>query len=190
MSNEYDENDLTNASSISYPAVLDSESIRQRPFDNNICLRTRSGAGKKGGLAEDKGESVHMYTDAKWTMTETSSAGFAFQHYWRILSWYEKDHAQSSGHTEAKVLCLVASLVVKYRWSSAIFHYDAHDLVLSINRKLSPSWDCTRVLSDFWSSAGLLLDWSCLCIPGTENTLAHDLARPGRAFDHQLLCII
>lgn len=70
---------------------------------------------------------------------------------------------------------------MKCSWSSVIFHSDAHDLVVSVNRILPPSWGRARVLSGFWSSASLLSYWSCLGLPRAVNFPARELARLGRA---------
>lgn len=70
-----DENDLFNSSNASCPAVPASVSIGQNPVDS--CTHTASGSwtGRDGGAMEDRGEPIHVYTDAAWTAAGVSFSG-------------------------------------------------------------------------------------------------------------------
>lgn len=43
---------------------------------------------------------------------------------------------------------IAVGIAVNGKWFPVSFHSDAHDVVLSINRKLSPSWDYQYVLQN------------------------------------------
>lgn len=74
-------------------------------------------------------------------------------------------------------------------WWSVIFHSDAQELVLAVNRKLAPAWDYIYVLDNFWMTVGYLSDWSCIWISASQNCLAHGLARIDPLQDGHDLCI-
>lgn len=57
---------------------------------------------------EDGGGAAHIYTDAGWAASGASAAGVAFWEKERVLSWHEKEHAQSACHAEAKTLLAAA----------------------------------------------------------------------------------
>lgn len=49
-------------------------------------------------------------------------------------------------------------IAVNKNWTSVIVHFDYCDLVLAVNRKVKPSWDCSHVLEDFfYLRLGILL---------------------------------
>lgn len=89
-------------------------------------------------------------------------AWVAFQVDKRVLSLHKIDNAHSPGQAEAKAILLAVQIAKSTSWFSVIFHYDTRDLALSVNNRISLSWDYTYTLSELWSVAMYFDSWSCM----------------------------
>lgn len=116
-------------------------------FEDNV--KGTSHSGKARGV-EDDGGSVHIFIDTAWLPQSMCISGVVLAEGHIIAYWYKKRHAQTATQAETLAPLLATKTAISLHLSSIIFHTDARELALTINRKNFPSWDAENIVNDFF----------------------------------------